>query len=111
MNHDGSGTHPPGWQVSTAREGIRFADGSATVVLEATPTRSDPNRWRLVCSANDGGVEYVDEFGTVRSRDVALDALRSAAWLVHRHGIDAEHVGVSLDRDGENVTWRGWQFE
>lgn len=111
MLYDRTDTSPPGWRISTTDGAIRFAREHEAVVLEATPTGSDPDRWRLVCSANDGGVEYVDELGTVRSRDGALDALRSAAWLVNRHGIEAEHVGVSLDRHGEDVTWRGWQFE
>lgn len=111
MLYDRIDTSPPGLRVSTADDGIRFVDGDETVVLEAMPTRSDANRWRLVCSARTEDVEYVDELGTVRSREAALDALRSATWLVHRNGIEAEHVGISLERDGRDVTWRGWRFE
>lgn len=111
MLYDQREACPPGWRASTADEGVRFVDGSETVVLEATPARPDADRWRLVCSARTENVEYVDELGTVRSREVALDVLRSATWLVHRNGIEAEHVGVSIERDGPDVTWRGWRFE
>lgn len=107
MLYDRSETPPPGWRVSMADDGS-FVDGGGTVALEATPTWPDANRWRLACSAS---VEDVDELGTIRSREAALDALRSVIWHVHRNGIEAEHVGVSLERDGRDVDWRGWQFK
>lgn len=108
---DRTETSPPGWRVSTADDGIRFVDTAETVSLEATPTRSAGDGWRLACNARSGDVEFIDELGTVPSKEDALEALRSATWLVHRNGIDAEHVGISLEHDGRDVTWSGWRFE
>lgn len=108
---DHTETSPPGWRVSTADDGIRFVDTTETVTLEATPVRSESDGWRLACNARSEDVEFIDELGTVPSKEAALEALRSATWLVHRNEIDAEHVGISLEHDGRDVTWRGWRFE
>lgn len=108
---DRTETSPPGWRVSTADDGIRFVDATETVVLEATPTRPREDGWRLACNARSEGIEFIDELGTAPSEEAALEVLRSATWLIHRHEIDAEHVGVSLARDGRGVNWRDWRFE
>jgi hypothetical protein len=104
-----NGTLPPGWLASSTDDVVRLADETSTVVLEAARTGSD--RWRLACSATGEKIEVVDEFGTVPSEEAAFDALESAAWIVHRNGIDPEHVGVSLEREGSTVRWRGWEFK
>jgi hypothetical protein len=110
MLHDRIGRPPPEWRVSTAYgDAVRFIDETGTLVLEAVRTGSD--RWHLICRTTRGEIEVVDEFGTIRSEEAALDALESAAWIVHRNGIDPEHVGVSLEREGSAVRWRSWKFE
>lgn len=111
MYLDRTETAPPGWRISTADDGIRFVDTAGAVTLEAAPPRSREDGWQLACNARSEGVEFVDELGTAPSREAAIEALRSATWLVHRNEIDAEHVGVSLEHDGRDVTWRGWRFE
>lgn len=109
MLYGRNGALPPGWRVSWTNDAVRIVDGTDAVVLEATRTGSV--RWRLVCRATAEGAEFVDEFGTVPSKGAALTVLESAAWIVHHNGIDPEHVGVSLEREGLDVRWRGWKFE